>query len=93
MSTEADGNFTKGSNIEKIMNTLAQYPGVWFSSASLSKTIGVNHNSIRGRITILKKYDCIITDSIDSSNKNSERHTVFTIDSDSLSRFYSRLRD
>ena len=91
--TAQDGHFTKGSKLDKIMNTLAQYPGVWFSSATVSETTGINYNTTRGILILLKKFDCIISKSVGSGKAEKEFHTIFTIDSDSLSRYYARLRD
>jgi len=85
--SNATGEFKKGSKTDKVMNFLSNYPGVWFSSLTLTESMSDNlsHNTVRGLMVHLKKYECVVY------KKGKLRDTVFTIDADSLARYYSRL--
>jgi|APSaa5957512535_1039671.scaffolds.fasta_scaffold00325_28 hypothetical protein len=88
--TQGSGHFSKGSPLDDAMQFLMKHEGIYFTPVTLSVTTGVSYLAIRGIITTLRKYDCVIDFTLD---ERTDHPTVFTVDADSRSRYYARLRD
>lgn len=85
MSLESDGHFKLDGTVSKLMKFMILYPGVYFSSSTLSASSGVNHNTVRRTIMIMNNFDLI------EFHENDFNKHIFTVTADSFSRFQARI--